>query len=67
MTQKQLKTDQRGRVAEKIMEWGSLVFAGLVIAQAFSLQFDYARALVGAAVFAGAYLVADRIMRGGEG
>ena len=49
------------------MEWGNLVFAGLVIAQAFSVQFDYARALVGVAVFAGAYSVADRIMRGGEG
>lgn len=30
---KRLTEDQRGRVAEKIMEWGNLVFAGLVIGQ----------------------------------
>lgn len=30
---KKLTGDQRGRVAEKIMEWGNLVFAGLVIGQ----------------------------------
>jgi len=30
---KKLSGDQRGRVAEKVMEWGNLVFAGLVIGQ----------------------------------
>lgn len=33
---KRLTNDQRGRVAEKIMEWGNLVFAGLVIGQFIS-------------------------------
>ena len=31
-----LTGDQRGRVAEEIMEWGNLVFAGLVIGQFIS-------------------------------
>jgi hypothetical protein len=30
---KQFTNDQQGRIAEKIMEWGNLVFVGLVIAQ----------------------------------
>ncbi len=30
---KLLTSDQRGRGAEKIMDWGNLVFAGLVIGQ----------------------------------
>lgn len=33
---KRLTKDERGRVAEKIMEWGNLVFAGLVIGQFIS-------------------------------
>ena len=28
-----LTGDQRGRIAEKVMEWGNLMFAGLVIGQ----------------------------------
>ncbi len=30
---KKLSKEQRGLIAEKMMEWGNLVFAGLVIAQ----------------------------------
>lgn len=32
---KQLSADQRGRIAEKVMEWGNLVFVGTAIAQGF--------------------------------
>jgi hypothetical protein len=59
------ETEDRGRLAEKLMEWGNLVFAGLVIAQAFSDEFDFVLAFVGAVVFAGAYFFAYRLTRGG--
>ena len=35
---KPLTADQRGRIAEKMMEWGNLVFTGLVISQVVSAQ-----------------------------
>jgi hypothetical protein len=59
------EADDRGRLAEKLMEWGNLVFAGLVIAQAFSDKFDFVLAFVGAVVFAGAYFFAYWLTRGG--
>lgn len=58
--------DRRGRKAEKIMEWGNIVFAGLVVAQAFSDYFDLMRAVVGFAALLGAYFVADQMMKGGD-
>ena len=45
---RRLSREQRGVVAEKIMEWGNLVFTGLVIAQfvpgvaSFRWQFFFA-------------------------
>lgn len=35
---KPLTADQRGRIAEKMMEWSNLVFTGLVISQMVSAQ-----------------------------
>jgi hypothetical protein len=63
---KEYVPDRRGRVAEKIMDWGNLVFAGLVVSQAFSNRFSWSHALTGGVVFAIAYLVAVLMMRGGE-
>ena len=60
--------DQRGRIAEKVMEWGNLVFVGLVIAQAVpGGLFDFRVALFGVAGLVGAYFVASRMMKGGGG
>ena len=63
---RKLSANQRGRVAEKIMEWGNLIFLGLIVAQIIpgplvkpSLLF------VGVISFAGAYWFAIRLMRGG--
>ena len=62
-----LTLDQRGRVAEKIMEWGNLVFVGLVIAQIVpGPGFSWPVAISGLIIFAGAYFVAHRLMRGGQ-
>ncbi|HUN06255.1 MAG TPA: hypothetical protein PLQ56_06625 [Aggregatilineales bacterium] len=64
---RKLKDTQRQSVAEKFMEWGNLVFAGLVIGQALSpTGFNLAIAFVGILLFALAYGIALRYMRGGE-
>ncbi len=60
-----LTKDQRNRQAEKIMEWGNLVFLGLVVTQVLSNTIDLPAALVGIIVFAGAYFIAEQIMKGG--
>lgn len=64
---KRLTSDQRGRIAEKIMEWGNLVFAGLVIAQLVPGigAFRLSMVLVGLISMAGAYLMAIILMKGG--
>lgn len=64
--EKRLSSDQRCRVAEKIMEWGNLVFVGLVIGQFVPGPLsDSNLLLVGVASIAGAYWLALRLMRGG--
>ena len=64
---KSLTPDQRRCVAEKFMEWGNLVFAGFVVAQVFSIDiFDYRAAVLGVVLFAFAYGIALRYMRGGD-
>lgn len=64
---KRLSADQRQSAAEKFMEWGNLVFAGLVIAQVLSQDaFDFRVAVLGTVLFAFAYGMAFRYMRGGE-
>jgi uncharacterized membrane protein YgdD (TMEM256/DUF423 family) len=64
---KHLTNDQRGRIAEKIMEWGNLVFAGLVIGKALSgTRFDVVTFLGGILVFAGAYVLAITYLKRGD-
>ncbi len=64
---KQLTTDQRGRIAEKVMEWGNLVFTGLVIAQIVpgTGPFRLGMVLAGLVSIGGAYLLAYFILKGG--
>ena len=63
---KKLTISQRNKVADKLMTWANMVFAGMVIAQVFSRPFSIWVALAGAALFIGAYVLAILIMRGGE-
>lgn len=64
---KKLSGDQRGRVGEKIMEWGNLLFAGLVIGQFVTpTPFRLSLAFVGAVGMLGAYFIAVLLMRGGK-
>ena len=64
---KKITKDQRGRVAEKVMEWGNLVFVGLVIAQ-FVPGTEHIQLGI---IFAGlvsiitAYIFAYKILKGG--
>ena len=61
-------TDGERRVfAEKIMDWGNLVFVGLAITQVFSgVPLTLVRVIVGACALAGAYWFAIRLMKGGD-
>ena len=62
---RKLSQDQRGRIAEKVMEWGNLVFVGLVVAQVISNQtIKIGPVLAGIGVFAGAYYLAYQFMKG---
>ena len=63
-----LSRKQRGIFAEKFMEWGNLVFTGLVIAQIVLAtgSFRIWIAVAGVFVMAVAYAVAYHILRGGE-
>ena len=64
---KRLRTQQRERFAEKLMEWGNLVFTGLVIAQIVPGTGPFRLGIAAAGVFAMvvAYLLAYYIMKGG--
>lgn len=60
---KRLTVDQRGRMAEKVMEWGNLVFVGLVISQFISSNpIRISATITGILVFVGAYLGSYRLM-----
>jgi len=60
-----LTSDQRQSVAEKIMEWGNLVFAGLFIGQFLSnLSFNWFLAICGILINIGAYILAILLMKG---
>lgn len=63
-----LTKQQRQQYADKIMDWGNLVFVGLTITQAFdNLPYALARFVIGSGVFAGAYTIAYLLTRkGGE-
>ena len=57
----------RKAVAEKLMDWGNLVFAGTVLIQVFPKQDVNLPALVGGIiVFAGAYYLARHMILGGD-
>ena len=63
---RKLTLPQRNKIADKLMTWANMVFAGMVIAQVFARPFSVAVATVGAASFVGAYILSIIIMRGGE-
>ncbi len=64
---KKLSSDQRGRVAEKIMEWGNLVFAGLVIGQFVAgKEINLLLFVLGACGIIIAYCIALLVMLRGE-
>lgn len=62
-----LETDQRKLVAGKIMDWGNLVFVGLVISQLIpgTDPFSFTIANIGILVAVLAYVVAYALMKGG--
>ena len=62
----QQENENRRVIANSLMAWANLVFVGLVIAQAFSSQFNPLIAITGGISFLLAYYVASRIMKGGE-
>ena len=57
---RQLKTQQREKFCEKFMEWGNLVFTGLVIAQIVPAigPFRFGVAVAGISAMAAAYVLA---------
>lgn len=66
-----LRPEDKGRLAEKVMEWGNLVFAGLVVGQFVpgTEQLRYSMIAFGVIAILGAYLLALWMMkrqRGGE-
>lgn len=66
MAKKRLTIDQRGRIAEKVMELGNLAFGGLILGQALAGRpFDFWLALIGVAGAVSSYIAAIRLMKGG--
>jgi hypothetical protein len=68
---RRLQPEDRGRFAEKVMEWGNLVFTGLVIGQFVpgTEQLRYGMLATGVIAILGAYAVAFWLMqrpRGGD-
>lgn len=63
---KGLTREQRNQIADKLMTWANMVFAGMVIAQIFSKPFNVPVAIAGAVLFIGAYVFGVRVMKGGE-
>ena len=62
---RQLTVGQRERVAEKIMDWGNLIFIGMVVAQVVPGPLSEPVLIpVGIVGIAGAYLFAIRLMKG---
>lgn len=65
---KRLTVDQRGRIAEKVMEWGNLVFIGLVISQVISgPPFKLIPAMAGVVGIVLAYVAGIKFMKKGGG
>ena len=63
---KSLTEADRRSVAEKLMEWGNLLFVALVVGQFFSDIVNLPAVLVGSIAFAGAYYLARKMMKGGD-
>ena len=62
---RQLTRGQRERVAEKIMDWGNLIFIGMVVAQVVPGPLSEPVLIpVGIVGIAGAYWFAIRLMKG---
>ena len=61
------RTDRR-QIAAKVMDWGNLVFIGLVIAQFVPGEKPVSLSLIGLGFLGmiSAYYVAKRIMKGGD-
>ena len=60
------KVYARRQIAVKLLTWVNLVFVALVVADAFSADFNPSVAYIGAGLFLGVYLFAYGLMRGGE-
>ena len=64
---RKLSSEERRVFAEHLMEWGNLVFVGLVITVVFdSVPFALARLVLGVLSLAVSYWIAIQLMRGGE-
>lgn len=65
---KRLNQEQRGRFAEKLMDWGNLVFVGLVIGQIVpgTAQFRFSMFFLGIVCIVAAYLTSYYLTLGGE-
>jgi hypothetical protein len=63
-----LRKTQVGVVAEKVMDWGNLVFTGLVIGQLVpgSTPVRWFLFLLGILCMMGAYTIAYYLMKGGK-
>lgn len=63
---RKLSKDDRGRIAEKIMELGNFIFLGLVVVQILPKEsVDLKAMIVGTIVLAGAYYFSYKLMKGG--
>lgn len=58
-----LNSDERARIAEKIMEVGNLVFVALAVGQILSRDIDLVIAFGGVSAFVLAYFIAYQIMK----
>lgn len=64
---KRLAVDQRGQIAEKVMELGNLAFGGLILGQALaSRPFNFKLASIGVTGAIASYIAAIRLMKGGR-
>jgi hypothetical protein len=58
-----LSSDERSRVAEKLMELGNLIVGALVVGQILTDRRNVLAAIGGVIVFLGLYFVAIQIMK----
>jgi hypothetical protein len=56
-----LTAKQKQRFAEKIIEWGNIVFAGTILAQGFSKEYNPIIALIGALTWLASLIVGTYI------